>query len=57
LQAKFNNIESVRLGDKGKIERVYFYNDRSNPSSNPKYWPDYFEKLKILGKLTKSKTR
>jgi hypothetical protein len=45
--------DSIHLDDKGKIERVFFYNDRTNPSSNPKYWPDYFEKLKILGKLSR----
>jgi hypothetical protein len=43
--------EAVRRNEKGKIVKVFFYNDGTNPASNPKYWKAYFDKIKILAKL------
>ena len=51
LRALGHDKDAVRLDPKEKIDQVFFYNDRTNPSSRPEYWNDYFEKLKILGKL------
>lgn len=42
---------SVKVDDQGKINRVYFYTDRTNPTNNKKYWDAYFEKIKILSAL------
>lgn len=53
LKKLAHNEKAVKLDSKGKIERVFLYNDRTNPSNNPDYWPDYFERLKILGNLNR----
>jgi hypothetical protein len=37
--------------DNGIIDRIFFYDDSTNPQSNPKYWKDYFEIIKELSKL------
>jgi hypothetical protein len=40
--------DSLNFDEFGKIERVFLYNDRTNPQSNPRFWNDYFEKIKLL---------
>lgn len=40
----------VKYGDLGRIEAVYFYNDKTNPL-NGGDWNPYFKKLKSLGEL------
>jgi hypothetical protein len=42
--------EGLRRGADSKITAVWFYNDRTNPMNNPKYWNDYFDKIKLLSK-------
>jgi len=42
---------SIRKDDAGKINKVWFYSDGTNPQSYPKYWSDYLDKIKILSKL------
>jgi hypothetical protein len=37
--------------DKGKVTRIYLYNDGNNPSNHGAHWPAYVEKLKMLAKL------
>lgn len=48
---KLANGEKIEFDEKGRINRIFFYNGRTNPFSNPKNWNEYFEKLKILGTL------
>mgnify|MGYP001084069843 FL=1 len=35
----------------GKINRIYLYNDRTNPQSSNEYWNDYFSKIKLLSRF------
>lgn len=42
---------SIVVGDDGKINLVFLYNDRTNPTNNSKYWETYFEKIKLLGDI------
>ncbi len=45
----------IHLDDKGSVEKVFFYNDSTNPvNQNPErqeLWDDYFLKLKKLSML------
>lgn len=45
--------------EKGKIVKVFFYNDGSNPSNQTvkKLYNDYFKKLEILAKLKVLKSK
>lgn len=45
-------VEGVQRNQKGEIDRVFFYNDRTNPMNDSKYWPDYIERIKALSKCT-----
>ena len=46
---------SIIKDEKGKITKIFFYNDGTNPASNPKYWEEYFDKIKLLAKLEVSR--
>lgn len=39
---------TVRRDDNGKINMVFFYNDRTNPQSEPEHWNKYFERIQLL---------
>lgn len=43
--------DAILKGDKGKIIRVFLYDDRTNPASNPRFWQEYFEKIELLSSL------
>jgi hypothetical protein len=46
-----SGVENAIVRDEnGKIEKVFFYNDKINPQNDAKYWPQYFEKIKLLSK-------
>lgn len=46
---------AIQRNDKGEIEKVFLYNDGTNPvnqsSDKPKLWENYFKKLQKLSKL------
>ena len=42
------NGGSVQYDDAGKINRVFFYNDLTDPVLNPQTWVEYFKKLKAF---------
>jgi hypothetical protein len=42
--------DGLEKDDEGKITMVFFYNDRTNPMNDSKYWNAYFDKLKFLSK-------
>jgi hypothetical protein len=50
---------AVEYDDNGKINKVWLYNDLSNPRNqkreNKMLWNEYFDKLKILSKCEISK--
>ena len=48
LKKLAQSIDSMHLDENGKIKAVFFYNDGTNPQSNPAHWKDYLDKLKIL---------
>lgn len=50
ISISYNGEESVRRNEKGEIYQLWFYNDKTNPQSTEKYWPEYFEKIKQLSK-------
>lgn len=41
----------IRRNEKGEIYMVWFYSDATNPKDTPKYWNDYFDRIKILSTL------
>ena len=43
-----NNIDR---DEQGKITRIWFYSDGSNPNNDSKNWEPYIRKIKKLGKL------
>lgn len=58
LELSFNGEVGVRRDSNGKIEKVFLYNDGTNPSSGhdskneeEKMWNEYFQKLKKVSKL------
>lgn len=42
--------DGIRRNEFGDIVKIFFYNDGTNPQSSPKYWDDYFERIKSLSK-------
>lgn len=47
------NPDAIQRDEAGNISKVFFYNDRTNPQSNPKYWDEYFEIIKSFSKFDK----
>lgn len=45
------NKDLIKTDDDGKIISFHFYDDRSNPKTNPLYWDSYFDIIKALSKL------
>jgi hypothetical protein len=48
------NPNGIKRDDSGKISMIFFYHDRTNPQSNPKYWNSYFAITKAFSKFEKS---
>lgn len=53
LQKIAGNEDFIHRDENGKIIKVFLYNDDTNPQSNPKYWDEYFQKLKLLSNFTR----
>jgi len=45
------NPISIHRDDTGAIMKVFFYNDATNPQSNPTYWNDYFKIIRAFSKF------
>jgi hypothetical protein len=45
------DTDRIQRNDDGEIVRVFFYNDKTNPQSSPKYWNDYFDIIKGFSKF------
>lgn len=45
--------DSVRYDENNKINVIYLYDDKTNPSYSPEYWKLYFDKIKKLSVLIK----
>lgn len=43
--------EDIKYNHNGKIETIWFYNDGTDPNRNPKYWEEYFNKLKFISQF------
>lgn len=43
--------ETNKLDSEGNVNTFFLYTDSTNPHTNPKYWPEYAEKLKVLSRL------
>lgn len=60
LSISFDGEKGVRRDSEDKIEKVFFYNDGSNPTNasskeeEHKLWASYFEKLRLLSKIKRS---
>ncbi|MDR7131281.1 hypothetical protein J2X69_003642 [Algoriphagus sp. 4150] len=56
LAISWDDEEGVRRDSAGKIEWVFFYNDKSNPSASKlkSDWDAYFEKIKCLSNFKKA---
>ena len=42
---------AVHLNNDGSIDKIFLYNDATNPKSNPNMWTDYWKKLQLLCNL------
>lgn len=51
LKIAHTDGQSVTRAIDGSIERIFLYNDRTNPTNDPSFWPDYFDKLEVLSTL------
>ena len=53
--ADSDDAGAIQRNDKGEIEKIFLYNDGTNPvnqsSDKPKLWENYFAKLQRLSKL------
>jgi hypothetical protein len=45
------NEKFVMRDTAGKINRIFLYDDRTNPQSSNEYWNDYFSKIKLLSRF------
>jgi len=50
LKLAHSGEEAVRRNDEGKIVKLFFYNDSTNPQSSPQHWNKYLAILKALSK-------
>jgi hypothetical protein len=50
LKLAWDSINGIQRNDNSEIEKVFFYNDKTNPQTTPKYWPDYLGKIQLLSK-------
>ena len=48
------NPDAIQRDEEGKIVRVFFYNDKTNPQSSPQYWNDYFDIIKEFSKFDRA---
>lgn len=48
---RFGNGNNVKFDENGRITRIFFYPDRTNPTNNSANWDDYFESIKWLSKF------
>ncbi|WP_373060293.1 hypothetical protein [Zunongwangia sp. H14] len=46
--------DRIQRNDENEIVRIFFYNDKTNPKSNPEYWNDYIDIIKSFSKFEKS---
>lgn len=53
LEKLAGDEEFIRRDKNGMIERVFLYNDRTNPMNSKKQvdWKNYFDKIKALSRL------
>jgi hypothetical protein len=45
--------KNIQRNKAGEIEIIFFYDDGTNPQSNPEYWDDYFKIIKAFSKFLK----
>lgn len=43
--------DRIQKNEQGKIVRIFFYKDKTNPQSSPEYWDDYFKVIKAFSKF------
>jgi hypothetical protein len=55
IQSIITESEYIHFDNNGKIFKVFFYNDGTNPQSYPSEWKRYFDILKKLSKLLANK--
>lgn len=48
---KFGQGDQIIYDEDGKVIRVFFYNDRTNPTNNKSTWEQYFDILQWLSKF------
>lgn len=42
---------NLKRDENGKIQMLFLYNDKTNPSNNSKYWDEYINKIKKLSTI------
>ena len=45
------NPDRIQRDKDGQIVTIFFYEDKTNPQSTPKYWGDYFDIIKAFSKF------
>jgi len=51
LKQLIDDSNGVEYDTNGKINKIWFYNDRTNPMNDDIYWDMYLKKIKILSQL------
>ena len=51
LKQLLDKISAEQYDSNGLINKIYLYDDGTNPTIHSEYWNTYLEKLKILSKL------
>lgn len=46
------NSKGISRDENGKINMIFLYDDKTNPSDESEYWDVYFKKLKLLSGLS-----
>ena len=47
------DVSNIQIDNEGNIKKIFFYNDKTNPSNNPEYWEDYIKIIKVLSNLVR----
>lgn len=45
------DVSALQRNEAGEIEKVFLYNDRTNPKNSSECWNEYFDKIKLLSGL------
>ncbi|NOY47435.1 MAG: hypothetical protein GXO84_04415, partial [Chlorobi bacterium] len=48
-----DDVSNIKIDSEGNIQKIFFYNDASNPSVHSESWGKYFKIVEELSKLNR----